>query len=197
MAKSSHALEFAPGQEIFVQPAVVRRAKRFLTLVGFGTACGLLAGATMVGAASQFVRFDRSPNPLVLLANVSAILLALVCLLQCYLWFKALYFWMGKSGFNFSYWRIVSTIGAGLSWVLLIAIEFAVLQLVDLQIYVGKTFWLGLVCGFSAIFGCIFSARFRIDPAGPPRVCPEVMWRNVNTKKSLRRYRILKHRADK
>ncbi len=204
-AKQDQTQPFAPGGEQspvqdsptseknptrVVQPALARRTKQFLRMLIIGTVCGVTSGFLMVFASSQLTRFDRSPKLWVLVGNMSAIFLALICVMQCFLWIRSLGYWLGKYRLDLGLWIYTSRFGAGVSWLLLFLIPLSGVQIARLDIYGGRTFWIALIASLLSIFGCLFSARWQVRLDGPPLIAPEVIVRNVPSKGRTRRYRI-------
>ena len=169
------------------QPTLARRTKVFLRQLRIGTLSGIASAVCMVTASAQMVRFDRSPKFWVLGANLTALILALISILQLYLWKQGYRRWAGRPSYKIRPWQVSSVWGAGLSWLLLIAVPLCGVHMARLDVYGGATYWLSLVASILAIFAVFFSARWYFDPAGPPRHAEFPIRRNLPTDSATRK----------
>lgn len=163
---------------VVMQPALAARTTRLLRFMAVGVLCGVVMAGAMVMASASMVRVDRRTELWPMAANVCAMLLALVAVMQFYLWWRARQEWSGQRDVALGSWLLPSRFGAWASYLLLVATPVSGLMVAGRSTVGDRVWWLALVGSVLSVFVVLFAARFWLDPVGPPGSVPALIRRN-------------------
>lgn len=157
---------------VTVQPAVARRAARLLVQLRAGTLAAVVAVFCQVMASATLLRVSGTPRLGPVLSNLAAVLVALSCALQWWVWRQAQREWTGRRDVNLLAMVMPSRLVRWLAVACLPVELWAAQQVWQETAAAEAAHWWSLAGALGATLGVVLAAIHPLEPAGPRGVPP-------------------------
>ncbi|WP_394275774.1 hypothetical protein [Luteococcus sp.] len=169
----SHQAEQVPlAGGVRAQPAIAARARRLLLQLQLAVVVSVLGLGANVMASRTLLRFEGSARLWPMLANLAAILVLLVCLLQLFVWSQAQKEWTGRKDVSLAVLLAPSAAGRWLGVLCGLGGPLAASRIIEQTSRQEQAHWWALSGALCTIVATAFGAIQFFDPAGPRGVLP-------------------------
>lgn len=160
------------------QPAIAARARRLLLQLRLAAIISVLGLGANVMASRTLLRFGGTARLWPMLANLAAILVLLVCLLQLFVWSQAQKEWTGRKDVSLVGLLAPSSAGRWLGVLCGLGGPLAASRMIEQTSPQEQAHWWALAGALCTIAATGFGAIHSFDPAGPRGVLPSRITRD-------------------